>query len=111
MPQATKDLLEAKRNAVFLSLASVWELTIKASIGKLDLKGSTKALVEFQLNHNNIKLLSISLAHLDLLETLPYFHKDPFDRLLVAQSLAESFALVSAAPKLDQYGVNRLWLT
>ncbi len=111
LPQATRDLREAKRNLVYLSLASVWELTIIASLGKLDLKSSAQALVEFQLKHNNIKPLSISLAHLARLETLPYFHKDPFDRLLVAQSQAENFALVSVDPKLDQYGVNRLWLT
>ena len=109
LPQATKNLLEAKRNVVFLSLASVWELTIKASMGKLDLKGSTRALVEFQLNHNNITLLSISLAHLDLLETLPYLHKDPFDRLLVAQSLIEKMPLVSVDVQLDAYGVTRIW--
>ena len=89
----------------------MWELTIKASLGKLDLKGSVKTLVEFQTNQNNIKLLSISLAHFDLLEKFPYHHKDPFDRLLAAQAIADQFHLISTDDIFDQYGVKRPWLT
>lgn len=110
LPQATRDLLEDAANDVFLSLASVWELTIKASQGKLDLKGSVKTLVEFQTTHNNIKLHAITSAQLNLLETLPYYHKDPFDRLLAAQALTEQFHFVSTDSIFDRYGVNRLWL-
>lgn len=106
----TRDLLEDGSNTVFLSLASVWELTIKASIGKIMLKEPVKSLVEFHVANNNICHLAISLDHIDRTEKMPFHHKDPFDRLLVAQSLEEQFALVSYDKILDLYGVNLIWL-
>lgn len=79
LPQATTALLEDENNTVYLSLASVWELAIKSSIGKLKLTESVINLVEFHRFHNDIILLPIALAHLNLIETLPLHHKDPFD--------------------------------
>ena len=110
LPQATKDLLEDGNNAIFLSLASVWELTIKVSIGKLKLSEPVMNLVEFHRNHNDITLLPISLDHLDRIERMPFHHKDPFDRLLVAQSDVENYPLVSLDVVLDQYAISRIWL-
>ncbi len=60
---------------------------------------------------DEIELLPVTLPHLDLIETLPLHHKDPFDRLLVAQSLVEGVAVVSIDAAFDAYGVNRIWLT
>jgi PIN domain nuclease of toxin-antitoxin system len=63
------------------------------------------------MTKDEIELLSITLPHLDLIETLPFHHKDPFDRLLIAQAQVESIAIVSIDAAFDSYGVNRIWLT
>ena len=110
LPPATKDVLEDKANDVFLSFASVWELTIKVSMRKLAIKESVKALVEFHLTNNAINSLPIALIHLDRLEAMPFHHKDPFDRLLIAQAQAENFTLVSTDTTFDLYGIRRIWL-
>ncbi|MGH9837433.1 MAG: type II toxin-antitoxin system VapC family toxin [Blastocatellia bacterium] len=110
LPQATRELLEDGTNPLYLSVASPWETAIKVSIGKLNLPQPTAQIVNSQIQSNNIQLLTIKLAHLDLIETMPFHHKDPFDRLLAAQSLIENFAIVSIDGTLDAYGVNRIWL-
>lgn len=111
LPLATKGLIEDQQNSVFLSLASAWELAIKVSIGKITLSEPVRALIEFHVTTNDIRLLPLSLPHIDLLEKMPFHHKDPFDRLLIAQAKVESLALVSADKLFDSYGVNRLWPT
>lgn len=111
LPQATKEVLEDGANTLWLSLASVWELAIKVSTGKLQLKEPVTDLIQFQQNHSGIRLLPISLAHLALIETLPFHHKDPFDRLLIAQAQAENMRIVSVDTAFDLYSVSRLWLT
>jgi PIN domain nuclease of toxin-antitoxin system len=111
LPQAAKEVLEDGANMLWLSLASVWELSIKVSTGKLQLKEPVTDLVQFQQNQSGIRLLPITLAHLELIETLPFHHKDPFDRLLIAQIQTENLAIVSIDAAFDSYGVKRLWLT
>jgi len=110
LPPATKDLLEDENNTVFLSLASVWELTIKVSIGKIKLEEPVKTLVEFHIVNNGIRLLPLSLEHIDWIETMPFHHKDPFDRMLAAQGRVENISIVSLDAALDRYSVNRIWL-
>jgi PIN domain nuclease of toxin-antitoxin system len=75
------------------------------------LKEPVVDLVQFQQNRSGIRLLPITLSHLELIETLPFHHKDPFDRLLIAQAQAENLLVVSVDAAFDPYGVNRLWLT
>lgn len=110
LPQATKELLEDAGNTVFLSLASAWELAIKVSIGKISLAMPVIRLVEYHQTNDGIIVLPIKPAHIEVIETLPLHHKDPFDRLLVAQAQVEGWPIVSADPALDKYGVNRIWL-
>lgn len=111
LPAATRQLLEDSNNILLLSLASVWEMAIKASTGKLELAEPVGQLVRFQMRANDIQLLPITLPQLDLIETLPLHHKDPFDRLLIAQAQVEQLPIVSVDPALDDYGVKRIWLT
>lgn len=110
LPQATKDVLEDATNTLFLSYASIWELAIKVSIGKMQLTESVADLVRFQQARLGLQLLPFQLTHLDLVEHLPFHHKDPFDRLLIAQAQVEGFTIVSIDAAFDAYGVNRLWL-
>ena len=102
-------LIEEPTNDVFLSIASVWEMAIKVSLGKLDLNQPFDLFIPNQLLLNDIALLDITVNHTLHGARLPFHHRDPFDRLLIAQSLVEGMALISIDSVLDAYGVHRLW--
>jgi PIN domain nuclease of toxin-antitoxin system len=104
-----KQILESSESARFLSLASVWEISIKASIGKLTFTIPIEEFLPQQLLLNQFSLLPISLAHTLRVTKLPFHHRDPFDRLIVAQSLIEGIPILSSDVALDAYGVERLW--
>jgi PIN domain nuclease of toxin-antitoxin system len=101
--------IEDPGNTRFFSVASAWEIVIKTSLGKLTLAGPFHELIPVQLRANSIQLLPISPEHLNHLLTLPFHHRDPFDRMLIGQALVESATLVSADSTLDRYAVPRLW--
>lgn len=92
-----------------VSLASAWELAIKVSLGRLELTESVATFIEAEAALNGFILLPIQLAHIATVEGLAFHHRDPFDRLLAAQALAEAIPLVSADQAFDSYGVKRLW--
>jgi PIN domain nuclease of toxin-antitoxin system len=92
-----------------LSLASCWEMAIKASLGKLTLPGAVDRFVQEHLEVNGFNLIAISLEHVSGVAGLPHHHRDPFDRLLAAQALAEDLSIVSADPVFRRYGVTRIW--
>jgi len=93
----------------FLSIASCWELAIKVSRNKLTLAKPIERLVPEQLGLNGFQLLQIDLDDVARVATLPFHHRDPFDRLLVAQALSEELTVVSADPVFRKYGVKRVW--
>jgi PIN domain nuclease of toxin-antitoxin system len=92
----------------FLSAASIWEMAIKASLGKLTLGTSLSQLVKGGVDRG-VRILDVRAGHAYLVETLPYHHRDPFDRLLVAQATHEGMHLVSRDDRLDAYAVTRVW--
>jgi PIN domain nuclease of toxin-antitoxin system len=96
-------------NDVYLSIASAWELAIKTSLGKITLAQPFPVFLPQQLRANSIRLLPIRMSHLQRVALLPFHHKAPFDRLLIAQSQAELMPLVSIDAVFDTYGVSRLW--
>lgn len=104
-----RTLIEESSNNVFLSITSVWEMAIKVSLGKLDLSQPFDLFIPNQLLLNDITLLDITLSHTLRVATLSFHHRDPFDRLLIAQSLVEAMPLISIDSVFDAYGVNRLW--
>lgn len=104
-----KGLIEDRENDRFLSIASAWEMAIKVSLGKLKLPQPVGQFVRTELRKNAISLLPIDLKHLDRAAALPFHHRDPFDRLIIAQALAVGLAVVSSDTFLDAYGVQRLW--
>ncbi len=93
-------------NQLYLSLVSPWEIQIKLQLGKLDLDASLSKLVETQIDQNNIQILPIKLKHIYALNELPAIHKDPFDRLLIAQAGIESMTLVSVDKIIQQYSIE-----
>lgn len=94
---------------VFLSVASCWEIAIKVSRNKLTLAKPIERLVPEQLGLNGFQLLPIDLDDVARVATLPFHHRDPFDRLLAAQALGEELTVVSADPVFRKYGVKRVW--
>lgn len=104
----SKGLLESEAD-LLLSIASIWEMAIKISIGKLSLPSPFDEFISDQLSRNSIELLPIQLAHLGLVSALPFHHRDPFDRLLIAQAITERYPIVSIDDKFDAYSVRRLW--
>ncbi len=104
-----KSLIEDPASDVLVSPASYWEIAIKVRLNKLDLRSSYDDFMHRGIVGNDFEILPIEPRHSSLLTTLPLHHKDPFDRLLVAQSLVEGTPLVSVDAQLDPYGVKRLW--
>ena len=102
-------LIEAGANEKFLSVAGLWEIAIKVSIGKLSLAAPFGVLIPQQLGLNGIELLNISAGHAAVVSTLPFHHRDPFDRLLIAQAMVEQVPVVSVDTAFDAYPVKRLW--
>ena len=104
-----KTILEAPDTERFFSLASVWEIAIKTSLGKLTLRKPLEEFLPEQLAANRFTLLNLAVEHAIRVARLPLHHRDPFDRMLVAQCLAENLPLVSSDDALDAYGIKRLW--
>lgn len=92
-----------------VSLASCWEIAIKTSLGKLEISGSVERFIPEQLATNRFRELGIDVRHVARVARLPFYHRDPFDRLLAAQALEESLTIVSADPVFRRYGVKRIW--
>ena len=97
------------RNERYLSIASVWEMAIKISLGKLSLELELGELVQGGAVENGIALLDVQAPHALGVVALPFHHRDPFDRLLVAQARHAECVLVSADVAFDAYGVQRIW--
>ena len=104
-----RSLIEDEVNTKFLSVASVWEMAIKHCINKLPLTLPFGEFILYQLEESGIQLLPIEFVDLVQVSSLPLHHRDPFDRLIIAQSLTENMAVVSADAAFDAYGVTRLW--
>ncbi|MBC8872230.1 MAG: type II toxin-antitoxin system VapC family toxin [Planctomycetes bacterium] len=104
-----KTLIEDPDNRKLVSIATCWEIAIKAGLGKLTLGEPSQPFLNREIPRNNFELLSISLDHATSVEDLAQHHKDPFDRLIIAQAIAEGIPIVSKDPVFDAYPVRRLW--
>lgn len=109
LSRLARTLIEDQGNQRFLSVASLWEVSIKVSISKLTLGMSFTELVEREVYGNAIDLLAIQPKHLEELSKLPFHHKDPFDRLIIAQSLAECMPVVSKDNSFNDYPIILYW--
>ncbi len=102
-------LIEDPANEILLSVASLWEIAIKVSIGKLVLTRSFEEAVLAQMSRNGIRLLEIEVRHVLEILRLPHHHRDPFDRLIAAQARVEDIPVIGVDAILDSYGVQRIW--
>jgi len=96
-------------NQLILSSASLWEIAIKISLGKLELLQPYNQFIPQQLEENDIAILSIELRHLNKLIDLPFHHRDPFDRLIIAQAITEELAVISPDQIFVKYPVKLIW--
>lgn len=108
LPKTTRSLIADMENEVLLSIASLWEIAIKTSIGKLTLRKPFNELIPEQLALNDIDLLPITLNDLSLVSTLPFHHRDPFDRMLIAQAITNKIPIVSHDANFTSYPVELL---
>lgn len=102
-------LLKDPDAEIFLSVASLWEIAVKVNIGKLTLDDDFKPFVTNQMIAYRIDRLDVTIEHLSTLIALPLHHRDPFDRLIIAQAVAENLPIISVDVKFDAYPVKRLW--
>ncbi|MBL1209017.1 type II toxin-antitoxin system VapC family toxin [Geminocystis sp. GBBB08] len=90
-----KDLIEDKNNQIYLSLASLWEMSIKYNLGKLKFDTSYEEFIDVEISQSCLNLLNIEVKHFNINATLPLYHRDPFDRLIIAQSISENMPIIS----------------
>lgn len=109
LSSTARTLIEDGDNEVYLSVGSLWEMAIKISLGKLHIRQAFESFVPEQLALNNIAILHITVNSASRLITLPFHHRDPFDRLLIVQALTADMSIVGADTAFDAYGVKRLW--
>ena len=109
LPPAADEAIRNPDNAVWVSAASAWEITIKASLGKLKLPDPVVGFIETQRMQNGFGWLPVEAAALDALLDLPFHHRDPFDRLLIAQAISRDYTLISADGLFEHYPVKKLW--
>lgn len=102
-------LCQDRSNTIFLSVASIWEMQIKSQLGKLTLTAPLPVLLKNQIASNGFEILSIALPHVLQIQNLPLYHKDPFDRLLIAQAIIEDAAILSNDQEVVRYPVNSVW--
>ncbi len=103
-------VLEESTHDLYLSLASIWELAIKANLGRgLELPRPFADFMDIELQADRIQILNIEIAHLKYVADLPLHHRDPFDRLLISQSQVENIPVITSDTAFDHYPVQRVW--
>jgi PIN domain nuclease of toxin-antitoxin system len=106
---AARALISDPQNDVLISPVTCWEIAIKVSIGRYQLPGPFADFMNDQIARNALTMLSITVGHTAAVASLPFHHKDPFDRLLISQAIVENVPLLSADTVFDSYTVTRLW--
>jgi PIN domain nuclease of toxin-antitoxin system len=109
LTQRVRDAFVEPANTLHLSLASIWEIQIKVKIGKLKLRMPLMELIRDHQTRNGLILEAIDLPDILHLDTLPFHHRDPFDRMIISQTLQRGFHLVSDDPEFPAYGVPLFW--
>ena len=109
LARAATVALEDAANQLLIGAGTMWELSIKTGLEKLTLSSPFRQWMEQAIAELDLTTLPISLEHCDRQASLPFHHRDPFDRLLAAQALIEGVQVVSADTIFDQYGVGRIW--
>lgn len=108
LPEKVKNLIADSKNECFLSIASIWEIAIKTSLGKLELQSDFDKITDF-LFETNIEILPVRFEHFQTLLKLEYHHRDPFDRVIISQGITENLMVMSKDEIFDKYPINLIW--
>jgi len=108
IPQKIIELISNLNNKRWISIASIWEIVIKMSLNKLEIKGGFQTIEDF-LGNNDVEILPISFNHTKRLLSLPLLHNDPFDRIIIAQSMIENLTIISKDNRFKDYGIKIIW--
>ena len=103
-----REAIEAPDNQPILSIASLWEIGIKISLGRLDMHGTVDEFPQ-HIGLNGIVVQDIAFEHIDQISKLAFHHRDPFDRMIVAQAIVERWPILSIDKAFDAYPVTRIW--
>ncbi|OKH29733.1 twitching motility protein PilT [Calothrix sp. HK-06] len=109
LSEKVSNLLTDDNNFWVLSIASVWEIQIKVQLSKLDLPVSVPELIASQQEVNDMQILPIELSHVYALKDLPNHHRDPFDRIIIAQAIFEKMPILSVDEAIGNYPVEKIW--
>ena len=112
LSKKARNLMKQDDANLFLSIASVWEMAIKKSLGKLEIYNNFSTVTQ-DLTDNDIELLPIKYEHTAIINRIPFHHKDPFDRMIIAQALFENMDVIGVDERFDEYfketGIKRIW--
>ena len=108
LPTSARETIQNTDNKIYVSIASVWEIAIKLSIGKLTLKKSIENFLTI-LDENGFILLEVNTKHIKKVAELPFIHRDPFDRMLVSQAMVENMSIMTIDSNITKYGVHIIW--
>ena len=109
LSRAARRAIASPHNECWLSMASAWDMAVKIANGKLTLEGDLEHFLPEQMAENGFAILPIGIRHVARTVKLPFHHRDPFDRLIIAQALVEGLTVVSADRVFLKYGVRRIW--
>ena len=108
MPDTARETILNPGNTIYVSIASVWEVAIKMSIGKLNFEGGLDGFSE-AIENEGFALLDITTGHIKAVKDLPFVHRDPFDRMLAAQAIVEGLSVMTADADMKKYDINSIW--
>ena len=109
LPSSARDYLRDEANALYISVVSTWEVAIKHSIGKLtEFPGGVKLFIS-ALNDLSIEIITVLPEYVEVVEELPFIHRDPFDRLIIATALCENMTIITADENIQKYDVRYIW--
>ncbi len=108
LSNASRELIGDTSNSLSVSIVSAWEMAIKVGLKKLDFEGGVRAFLS-ELENNGIDILGVEGLHVQCVESLPWIHRDPFDRLLIATALTEDMTILTADENVQRYAVKWIW--
>lgn len=109
LSDSARNLIEDINNIKYISVASAWEMAIKQSKGKLTLSIPLDDYIQEKIKLADFQLLNIKLSHLKVISQLPFYHNDPFDRLLIAQAMVENISIISQDSMFNSYTIHVIW--
>jgi len=108
LSKSVRTIIE-ENEQVYISAASTWEIIIKSQIGKIQLSEDLPTFLLNQIEINNFQILSVRVKHTLMINNLPMFHKDPFDRMLISQAIVEDLTLLTCDGLISKYDVQTVW--